>query len=482
VIDGDEVLRIIGEKGWSLYEDIHGSTMPPIISRGRATTIRQDLPYHLVPYAHWDSDVNTVYFQVERTRATNQVPSYLHEGERLTVRGLVMREEDLVLLLSPNQNVIEIAAADVADCLKHNLSNFNTFFFESIADVKKSCADRGMTPQRPSPLPGQIRWEWVHQDRDPSVRVIYPSDASPILFRGQTRRYRPCFPTLGRSIQTKTRDLDDLTPSERIAIFVNRVRSEWFVECVRHTPPFLWMTEQRIWIDELAVAQHYGLTTQYIDLTQSLDVASFFACCRYDAATREWLPMSDGEGVIYAIDRTLTVPDPEGDTLPCKPINLQPFPRPSEQWGWTYEAKLGEDFDSAPHVWRFLFRHDVGLSQAILNHFDGGKALFPPDPTADLAERIVRTNVLPLTLATAVAATLLPGPANDDALIAAFVAEASRHGGVTFATGVPDPLDKALREELERVWQARSPEFLQQGIGMRLVRTRRVPASDAKRG
>jgi hypothetical protein len=106
-------------------------------------------------------------------------------------------------------------------------------------------------------------------------------------------------------------------------------------------------------MDEVAVAQHYGLPTGYIDLTQSFEVASFFACCEYDRETKSWNPAGEAEGVVYVLDQR---------ELPrcgiIKPINLQVFPRPSEQWAWTCELTLGDDFDKLPFVKKFLFKHN----------------------------------------------------------------------------------------------------------------------------
>jgi len=470
MLNGDEVLRILGEKGWNLYADVPNADMPSIVQRGRVTSLQPGVPYHLLPYAHWDSNVDLVYLQLQRARGTNQLPSIRHRDGRANVRGLVLQQDSLILLLWERGQVVEFTAEHAVDGLRHDLSNFNTLFFDSIARLKEFCAERGWAPQISSPLPRQLRWQWVHRTGAGGI-AIYPSDASAVLFRGQTKRYRPCVSTLGRAVRTKCMDIAELSLAEQAALFVSQVRSRWFAECVRRSPPFLWMREQRIYMDEIAVAQHYGLATHYIDLTQSLDVASFFACCRFDGETGDWHPMMEGEGVIYLIDRTIAVPDAEGDTWPCRPINLQPFPRPSEQWGWVYDTRLGEDFDSTPHVTKLMFRHDVALSAAILEHFRCGQALFPEDPTAGLAEHIRRTNELPLAIARAVATG--PEPAPTDAEITEFILEASRQSGVAFTDNVADPFDAELQRRLNQVWKTRSPDFLH-GVGFQAVRTLRT--------
>src|SRR5262249_33833374 len=157
----------------------------------------------------------------------------------------------------------------------------------------------------------------------------------------QNKRYEPCYPTIARELKSRARNMTSLIQTEQAAMILNWTRTQWFAECLQETPAFQWMKQHKIYMDEIAVAQHYGLPTGYIDLTQAFDVASSFACCKYDPVKKRWDPLKTGEGVIYVIDQREILPD----NRPI-PICLQPFPRPSEQWGWVHEVTLGDDFDN----------------------------------------------------------------------------------------------------------------------------------------
>lgn len=88
---------------------------------------------------------------------------------------------------------------------------------------------------------------------------------------------------------------------------------------------------------------------------------------------------------------------PPGELI--RPINLQVFPRPSEQWGWRCELRLGDDFGKLPFVRKFVFKHDLQASQRILAKFSHGKDLFPDDPLSELADKIIDSPVLPTDIA-----------------------------------------------------------------------------------
>jgi hypothetical protein len=98
----------------------------------------------------------------------------------------------------------------------------------------------------------------------------------------------PCVPTATRGIGIDAWLLQELSEANQARLLVNFMKTEWFVELLRETAAVKWLKEKRIFLDEMAVAQHYGLPTGYIDLTQSFDVAAFFACCRYDPATKSF--------------------------------------------------------------------------------------------------------------------------------------------------------------------------------------------------
>lgn len=42
-----------------------------------------------------------------------------------------------------------------------------------------------------------------------------------------------------------------------------------------------WVISEKVHVNVTAIAQHYGIPTAYVDLTESFAVAAFFATCRF---------------------------------------------------------------------------------------------------------------------------------------------------------------------------------------------------------
>jgi hypothetical protein len=227
-----------------------------------------------------------------------------------------------------------------------------------------------------------------------------------------------------------------------------------------------------VYLDEMAVAQHYGLPTGYIDLTQSFEVASFFACCRYDTASKSWTPVGEGEGVVYTIDwRTI----PSSHFI--RPINLQFFPRPSEQWGWTCELRLGEDFDKRPFVRKFVFKHNWAASQRILAKFSQGRDLFPADPLSELADKVLISRLLPESIARRIAQDVISDPEGmPGSTVETIISLAQSHAGVKVAGDAAIADLERIHTELDNIWKQKRDSFFS-GIGFKVLRTRKEQSS-----
>lgn len=259
---------------------------------------------------------------------------------------------------------------------------------ERIADYKR----------RVNPLTGSVRWELIQTDRAASIRTFWPSDPAPVLFRGQIQVYEPCVASMHRAL---TFDPAARTSADWLRLVVAHARSGWFVEHLRHHPFGRWALQERVDINTEAVAQHYGLPTPFIDLTESPAVAAFFATCAICSANRPGevvcSPVAEGTGILYRI-RTANLVFGS-----CRPIGLQPFPRPKEQWAWTYELWHGEDFqvprcNRQPCVESVLFQHSAEQSEYFLKRFQAGHALFPPDVLSEIADEIRTADYLPLDI------------------------------------------------------------------------------------
>jgi len=229
------------------------------------------------------------------------------------------------------------------------------------------------------------RWELcLYQDK----KFLYPCDPPEHLFRGQIKRYQPCLPALCRGTVTSHRPLYEF-PIEAQVEYIIRVAKSWmFVFEIDKHPALKWADENQVFIDEYAIAQHYGFATNLFDATQSFAVAAFFATCVQEGSS--WRPATedDGTGIIYRLDWKSAA---KGF---FEPIGLQVFPRPEQQWAWSIDSNHGADLERAPWVSYVEFDHNVEVSQYFYEMFDGGLSLFPPDPLNEVAHNIMESKIV----------------------------------------------------------------------------------------
>lgn len=446
-------------KGWALYRVPDTSSphrdLVRLVSQGRSRRLELGVGYCILPLAQRDANPDDVLRHQKYARESRQ-PPILHGEDAGQVAWIVLRDQSLDVELAPEGDTYSFELKDALPAIQHRLSNYNIHYFESIDELRNFVEPMCSRLRSDSQGRANPRWQLVHTDANDALFKLYPTNPSQFLFRGQTKRYRPCLPTIVRGFpeETTVAQLDD---HNRATLILNLTRTAWFNLNLRETPPMRWMSREQVALDETAVAQHYQLPTGYVDLSESFDVATFFATCRYDPAMSSCEPVTEGEGVVYVVDRAVV------GTHPClKPISFQPFPRPSEQWGWVYEMSLGEDFDALPHVRKMIFKQDRQLSEAIANRFRRGRTLFPFDPLSELAVKIKTATVLPQSVLDQVANDLRSDPLGlpdvTDAEIARLL---DKHEHIFSDSRVNplDVLDTNLRSRLDSNWNRRAGDF-----------------------
>ena len=141
-------------------------------------------------------------------------------------------------------------------------------------------------------------------------------------------------------------------------------------------------------IDDEALAQHYGILTEYMDVTTDKWVAAFFACADYhrtESGSRDYYNMhvKQDTGVFYVyqdINEKLF----SGE---LHPVGLQPFSRPVVQAGYVLKMKKEENFNELAHGIRF--RYDSGSASIIYWLFDQSLAIQPEEVIELKVKRIV---------------------------------------------------------------------------------------------
>jgi hypothetical protein len=210
------------------------------------------------------------------------------------------------------------------------------------------------------------------------------------LYRGQSKRYLPMLPSIARGLNTIAGRLSEYAVADQAKIVLRLAQSWWFARELDHHPVSTHAANQNIKLDRIALAQHYGIPTGYLDLTDDFDVGAFFATCRYTGES--WEPIETGIGVVYRVELSKGFYTPFGK---CEPLGPQVLPRPTEQCAWVTELPLVHSFDGWPNVEIMQFRQDTSVGVYFLEKFGGGEDLFPRDPLKDIADEIVNCGCIP---------------------------------------------------------------------------------------
>ena len=198
-----------------------------------------------------------------------------------------------------------------------------------------------------------------------------PMPMSP-LFRGENCYHEKCLPSLFRREWTAFEMLE------------RQVQLEDFRQILQVNPEIREMEEGGLEVNYNGLAQHYGIETNVLDLTNSFLVAAFFATTAYDSLIDVYRPIVNAVsyGVIYFF--------PTGDFLnfgheaPIWPIGMEALRRPGEQRGFGMEMDdRHRDLNCYSGAHLFRFWHNAQASMRIWEMTHGGYDLFPYDPMTE---------------------------------------------------------------------------------------------------
>ena len=215
----------------------------------------------------------------------------------------------------------------------------------------------------------------VMQLEDNSV-VASPTPFTP-LYRGQTRVYKNCIPSFCR------RTYSDLEKIERDIQFND------FKNILNDNPEIKDLLKGELKVNYLGLAQHYGIETNIIDLTNSFGVAAFFATSDYNPLTDSYIPVTEvmRQGVIYFLPTGMFSFTPEDKTDKICPIGLEALARPGEQRAFGAYVNEGRDLRDFGCM-RFYFWQSPAASFECFKRMNFGKTLFPYDPMVEKVKAI----------------------------------------------------------------------------------------------
>lgn len=256
-------------------------------------------------------------------------------------------------------------------------------FKELVNDIKWFEQSRAhFYKENPQYKPKQGTFEQVRVKGKKGYILIPTSQDYGVLYRGQGGYYGRCLPTIYRQ---------QLTDDE---LFVEKVRIAEFRLFLEQFDVTQRFENSHYQVDYVGLAQHYGLKTDVLDVTNSIEVAMFFAMCDYDRDTDSYKPKHEDKqyvGYLYAILANENSNDPNNpfgvysDKL--KVIGLQPFKRPGRQNGFAYH--VGSEGLISGYLYSFNYSKDDSIE--IFNYFHAGEYLWRKDDIVDVAKAIAKT-------------------------------------------------------------------------------------------
>jgi len=192
------------------------------------------------------------------------------------------------------------------------------------------------------------------------------------LFRGESVFHEQCLPSFYR------RSWSPLELLER------QVQLEDFKLMLQDNPEIREMEEGGLEVNYIGLAQHYGIETKILDLTNSFMVAAFFATTTYDSLQGVYRPVlhTVSYGVMYF--SMMGGHSNFGDDPFIWPIGMMALRRPGEQRGFGIEMNDQQhDLNKYSGVHAYRFWHSPDATMRIWKECQGGSLLFPFDPMAE---------------------------------------------------------------------------------------------------
>ncbi len=201
--------------------------------------------------------------------------------------------------------------------------------------------------------------------------VVAVQESGPFFCRGESKIYPTSKSTWDRFTPQNEKSVYSFIENMRwseLSMFFRQLRA---VECSKKSE-----------FNFTAVAQHYGFKTNFLDITNRISVALFFACCIKEKE-KPWRSLNkhdfiatdsaDGRyGVLFIQNRFK-----HGTNL-VMPIGYQPFLRCHFQYGYFIPMRSEWDLqDVASGFTMLYFKHDEKFCRYIFDLNEAGRLIYP---------------------------------------------------------------------------------------------------------
>jgi len=225
-------------------------------------------------------------------------------------------------------------------------------------------------------------------------------------YRGENQIYSCSIPTLTRKLrQFKTEE------DKEIYKFIANMRvGEFEIFLILFDYVWEWERKYGTVLFE-ALAQHYGLETNWLDITNDFNVALFFATCFFDPNEKRWKPLTKNEtekddqtkyGMIFqrfqwqndicsSMDIGGLYLEKEKSQIPNNvilPIGFQPFMRCHMQHGYGIKMEMEYPLQHDDTFNKLRFRQSEKLSKEVFEMMDQGRKIYPHEGLMDFQDII----------------------------------------------------------------------------------------------
>ena len=198
----------------------------------------------------------------------------------------------------------------------------------------------------------------------------------------------PCVPSIYRATKSEEKNPDKSRIKD--VILIDNLKITEFELVAREFPQVKYAIQDGCNVDFMALAQHYELNTNLLDMSCDIAVAAFFATHTYDPIHEEYHIKTAGIGClrVYMADYICSKADLDIFRL----IGLQPFQRPGVQCAFALRMNKGENFSEFSG--KALFRQNPKWNRKIHEAFyqNGKNILTPPEDIKEAAASIKKAN------------------------------------------------------------------------------------------